>query len=245
MNQPSDKVAIGVFPEPILERISMRKVRHDIFMVLNLEKGIFYTVWQMMRAPGEAMHQYLFVDRSRFMDPTRFLLLTVALLTFVTLTFFPEVGFYQGLEQGFQAGDNPEKQAILGKLMELYSDYLSVMMLLTVPPAALVSWVIFQKYKLHYAEHLVINAYLWGFLSFITLFALVAVKFVDVLVYSTIIYIVYALYNLYFFKQVFKLSFLKSVFFGILYNVFSFVLGIFFFLICGIVLAFIAYFSVS
>lgn len=245
MNQRPDKLADGVFPDPVLERISMRKVRHDIMMVLNLEKGIFYTVWQMLRAPGEAMHQYLFVDRSRFMDPTRFLLLTVALLTFVTLNFFPEVGFYQGLEQGFQAGEDQEKQAILAKLIEFYSEYLSVLMLLTVPPAALVSRMLFSKYKLHYAEHLVLNAYLWGFLSFITLFALVAVKFVDVLVYSVIIYVFYALYNLYFFKQVFKLSLLRSILYGILYNTLSFVLGIFFFMICGIVLALFAYLSVT
>lgn len=244
MNQQTDNFGKRVFPDPLLERISMHKVRHDILMVLNLEKGIFYTVLQMLRAPGEAMHQYLFVDRSRFMDPTRFLLLTVALLTFVTLNFFPEIGFYQGLEQGFKAGENPEKQAIFGKLIALYSDYMSVLMLLTVPPAALVSWILFGKYKLHYAEHLVINAYLWGFLSFITIFTQLAVKFIDVWVYSSIIYIGYAFYNLYFFKQVFKLTFLKSILLGILYNILSFVLGTFFFVISGMVLGLIAYLSI-
>lgn len=154
------------------ERITMKTIFRSILAALNLEKGVFFTIYAFAVKPGQAAREYLYENRSRLVHPLRFLIIFVTLATILTLSILSEEDFANQFEQGFRTGADMEEieDAELQEFMELYSNnmvvanykYFNVTLMLSVPLAALGTLLVYRRRQYNFAEHLVINAYLYS-----------------------------------------------------------------------------------
>jgi len=148
---------------PQLPRISPRYVGEQILKALNLEKGLGYTVRLLALRPGAAMQEFLFEDRSRMMKPIPMVLLMVAVTTFLSFQYLEINQDWESLtrlDPGLK--ELPEAaQRWLQTLFGLTQQYFNLLLISNIPFFSLGTFLIFQKSGLNYAEHLVINAYVY------------------------------------------------------------------------------------
>ena len=64
-----------------LARVDWHYIVHDIQHVLHFEKGILYTVRELLRRPGPSIHKFITTDRSRLVKPVLFLVVTSLIYT--------------------------------------------------------------------------------------------------------------------------------------------------------------------
>ena len=213
------------FPDPKIPRVSTKSMFNSVLGILNLERGIFYTSWEMIKSPGQAMNRYLFEDRSRFIDPLKLLVLTIPIYLFLMINVFPEASFFTGMEEGFNnnsEGDSlSEKSAQFKLFIEYLKRYSNFLLLLTVPISAIWTYWLFKSYRLNYGEHLVLNAYLYGFLTLVSII-LAPLNFISVTFTGYFLMILSFLYQAYFIQSFFRKSWLKSTLYSILLLALSF-----------------------
>ena len=92
-----------------LERITLRKIMSDIFQVLNLERGVLYTLWVLTVRPGDAVKEYLFEARTKMTRPLGFLVLFVSMSSFFAFIF--EAGTKDIFEQKRSADQGASETA--------------------------------------------------------------------------------------------------------------------------------------
>lgn len=148
-----------------VNRFTLKNLWQNVLRVLNLEKGIFYTIYALTLRPGKTLRCYLFEDRSKLMKPFPFLILTVTIITYLTINFVDfEGAFNTGVEVGGGAGDDDEKKKYLEIVGDLFIQSYNIIQLLSVPFLALSSYLMFRSHRYHYSEHVVMAAYLTGML---------------------------------------------------------------------------------
>ena len=59
-----------------LKRIDSKYVLHEIVHVLHLERGIFFTIKELVLRPGATVRNFISTDRSRLVKPVIFLIIT-------------------------------------------------------------------------------------------------------------------------------------------------------------------------
>jgi hypothetical protein len=156
------------------DRISMKMIWRSLLQEFNLEKGILHTVVDLALRPGQTIKEYLYEDRSKLVPPFRFLLIFVTLATIVTLSFLTQEDLVNTFEQGVKAGggapnlDNldPEKKEFIdiyiNNLAIANLKYFNIYLMLSVPLAALATLIIYGRKTYNFAEHLVVNSYIYG-----------------------------------------------------------------------------------
>lgn len=145
-----------------LPRISWRSIAGDILEQLNLERGLGYTIRQLILRPRQAMQEYLFEDRRRMMKPFPLLLLTVGVATYLSMQFL-----LMGEDLATELQKDPDLEKVPQRLLPLINwltiatkQYFNLFYMSTLPATALATYWIFGG-GLHLAEHLVINIYLF------------------------------------------------------------------------------------
>ncbi|NVJ58819.1 MAG: DUF3667 domain-containing protein [Gammaproteobacteria bacterium] len=58
-----------------LERINWSYIRDELASILSVEKGIFYTIKELLVRPGATVNSYLFEDRVKLVKPVVFLVI--------------------------------------------------------------------------------------------------------------------------------------------------------------------------
>lgn len=112
------------------QRFTLRLFMNNILRALNLEKGILYTIWNLLIRPGKVLKNFLFEDRAKMMKPFNFALLLVSISTFVTFNFVDYGEFGKGLESGVQLSmdDSKKRDSLLQdsitRTIEITSDTL-------------------------------------------------------------------------------------------------------------------------
>ncbi|MFN7117735.1 MAG: DUF3667 domain-containing protein [Saprospiraceae bacterium] len=206
---------------PPVPRITLRYIGEQILSQVNLEKGLGYTFKQLLLAPGAAIREYLFEDRSRMMRPLPLVLLLTAIATFLSFKFLPlEQSFTQSLNPSLQATGLPEDMIPLIELLrKLGKQYFNIILMSSIPGMALASYIMFKDKRLNYAEHLIINMYLFNVQTLLLIFALpLLVKFIFlsfVVLIATFIYFTYA------FQQIFQIQWQESVWKAVLFIILS------------------------
>ncbi|MEM7373208.1 MAG: DUF3667 domain-containing protein [Bacteroidota bacterium] len=171
-------------------RITFRHILNSVLKVFKLEKGVLYTLRELSLRPGKAIRTYLLVDRSQMQDPIKFLFIMVALaaLAFVHVDLKnTSASFQAGLNEGKKAAEASVQMTDeqRGKMEEQFEaidenateaeDFMAnnyqFMLIFSIPFSAFWSFVHFRRKQWNAAEHLVINAYIFGYQSF--LFALI------------------------------------------------------------------------
>lgn len=66
-----------------LRRIDRRYLVTEVGSVLNFDKGILYTIRELIIRPGAAVKQFLFEDRNRLVKPLTFLIVCSLIYTFL------------------------------------------------------------------------------------------------------------------------------------------------------------------
>lgn len=157
-----------------LERISMKMIYRSIMEALNLERGILYTILGLSIRPGMALKEYLYQDRSRMVHPVRLLVVVVTLATIATISFLTQADFVEAFQQGAarNGGMNSmeELDPKLKEFMTLYMNnmaianlkFFNIYLMLGVPLAALATLIFYKRKEYNFAEHLVINAYIYS-----------------------------------------------------------------------------------
>ncbi len=209
-----------------LERISFQKIGRSILAVLNLERGIFYTIIALFTKSGAAIEIYLKKDRKKLLEPTRFLLVILALTTLVFLKFDGN-DFFGGMLNGMLDADNDSTQSSFDKeKLTFYvngiKEYCNVFLVFILPLTAFFSWDMFDKSNYNGAEHLVINMYIFSIQSLIYIlftFLLIPFSFEPIL----IVFVLSTIYQLFVYYTIFKEGFLKSIYKGIVVILGSFI----------------------
>ena len=84
-----------------LKRIDGHYIIHEIEHVLHFERGILYTVRELITNPGQNIRNYLSENRSRLVKPIIFIILTSLIYTLISHFFHIEEEYvnYKGLEK--------------------------------------------------------------------------------------------------------------------------------------------------
>ncbi len=146
------------------DRISLRHIGERILEQLNLERGLGYTLKVLTLHPRRAMQEYLFENRRRMVAPLPLLLLTVGIATFLSYQFFDleaELNLRPEQEETWERLPWRLRPA-LQFLLAFGRQYFNLLLISTLPFLALASFFIFHRQKLYYAEHLVINTYIYS-----------------------------------------------------------------------------------
>jgi len=73
-----------------MPRVDWHYIVHEIQHVLHFEKGILYTVKELLRTPGKSVHTFITADRSRLVKPVLFVVVTSLIYSLVTHLFHTE-----------------------------------------------------------------------------------------------------------------------------------------------------------
>jgi hypothetical protein len=85
----------------ILQRIDGQYILNEIQRVLNLEKGILYTIRELLLRPGANVRHFIAENRNRLVKPILFIIVTSLVYSIVNSVFQIEEGYvsYSGLEE--------------------------------------------------------------------------------------------------------------------------------------------------
>ncbi|HEU5166336.1 MAG TPA: DUF3667 domain-containing protein [Chitinophagaceae bacterium] len=129
----------------------MHSIFHDFLHALtHADKGIFLLFKYLTIQPGKIAREYVDGRRKKYFNPFSFLVLMVGVTFFLILKFEK----FALRHEDFRYGN---REIILFSFK-----YFNVLIFLMCPVSALLSWLLFRKYKFFYAEHLVLWAYLTG-----------------------------------------------------------------------------------
>ena len=91
-----------------LKRITFKGLMGFILSVLNFERGILFTIKELILRPKVVIEEYLKKDRKKLINPIRFLVFSTAIATFLNITLIHsnedfnsmKVNFNEGLNEG-------------------------------------------------------------------------------------------------------------------------------------------------
>ncbi len=147
-----------------LDRINGRYIWQEISSVLNLDKGIFYTIKELVIRPGRSVREFLLHDRNRLVKPIIFIIITSLIYTLVVNHFHIE-------EQYMQYGgfEDTTLAKMLSWIQHNYG-YSNLMMGILI---AFFIQIFFNEYDYNYYEILVLLCFVMGVAMLIfALFAL-------------------------------------------------------------------------
>ena len=76
-----------------ISRVDWHYLVHEIQHVLHFERGIFYTIKELLLRPGTSIHTFITTDRSRLVKPVLFIIVTSLIYTTINHLFHYEQGY--------------------------------------------------------------------------------------------------------------------------------------------------------
>ncbi|MBV7440083.1 DUF3667 domain-containing protein [Weeksellaceae bacterium TAE3-ERU29] len=152
-------------PSTSLQRIDRKYIWSEISSVLNLDKGIFYTIKELCIRPGKAVREFLFDDRNRLVKPIIFIVITSLV--------YSMINHYFQIEEQYIPQNNFKKSTV-GKLMIwIQENYGYANILMGVFIASFIK-LFFKKYQYNFYEILILLCFVMGIgmliFSFFSLF---------------------------------------------------------------------------
>ncbi len=146
----------------------IHEIQHGIF---HVDKGILYSIKMLFTKPGHTIREYLEGRRKNHFKPVLFVVILgtlCGLLNHFVIDPSHEDGkkekFYEE-ENNSQSAENVDFKNIyefLENIVVWFANHLAFLILLMIPAAALGFYLGFKKYKLYYAEWLVVMTFLAG-----------------------------------------------------------------------------------
>ena len=147
-------------PASTRARITLTDLLHDIpHSIWHVDHGVLYTLRELLARPGATLRRYLAGERTRFFRPLALLLLLSGLTSF--LIFALNVDLLSlappATDDSAQARELARRSLAINRLVFKYFGWFTIAML---PVYAGLSWRLFSRLRLHFAEHLLVNAFL-------------------------------------------------------------------------------------
>jgi len=136
-----------------LKRIDKRYIINEIGSVLNFDKGILYTIKELLIRPGITIRNFILEDRNRLVKPIIFIIVTSLIYSLINQLFHLEDGYvnYEGLE-------NTSTTAIFEWIQNNYG-YANIIMGIFI---AFWTKLFFRKYSYNYFETLILLCFVMG-----------------------------------------------------------------------------------
>ena len=77
----------------VLKRIDVHYIMHEVEHLIHFERGLFYTIKELIIRPGESIRNYLYKNRIQLVKPVFFIIVTSLLYTFINQYFHIEDGY--------------------------------------------------------------------------------------------------------------------------------------------------------
>jgi hypothetical protein len=138
-----------------LKRIDGKYIIHEIEHVLHFERGILYTIRELITNPGKNIRNYLSENRSRLVKPIIFIIITSLIYSLTVSIFHIEDGYVK-----FE-GDETEltTQLKITKWIQSHYGYANLIM-----GVFIAFWIklFFKKHKLNLFEILIMLCFVMG-----------------------------------------------------------------------------------
>lgn len=181
-----------------LKRIDGHYIIHEIEHVLHFERGILYTVRELITNPGQNIRNYISENRSRLVKPIIFIILTSLIYTLISHFFHIEEEYvnYKGLEK-----------SSIGTILKWIQGNYGYASILTGIFIAIWLKVFFRKYGYNFFELLIMLCFVQGISMLIfAVFALgeglLHFKLLSVAGIFGLIYLVWAIGNFFEAKKI-------------------------------------------
>lgn len=189
-----------------LKRIDRRYITDEIGSVLNFDKGIFYTIRELLIRPGKTVREFILEDRNRLVKPIVFIIVTSLIYTISQQLFHFEDGY---VNYSF------EKDSAVNSLFEWISQNYGYANFLMAVFIGFWIKIFFRKYNYNFFEILILLCFVMGmgmllFAIFGVVDSLVSFKLIDKGFLIGILYIIWAIGQ--FFDKKKYLNYLKAFF---------------------------------
>lgn len=227
----------------ITKRITVRNlISYIVAAITNVERGLWFTLRSLLKSPGTVVQEYVNGRTRPYYHPLRlaFLLGTVSVI--LMFAFFD----FEAAQESFANALNPnvseEQRALQLKINQAIRPFINFLPLLLLPFYAMASYFFHRKKQLNYAEHLVLNAYLYSLMTFVGMPMIIVYIYLDNIMLSPIMgLILFSVFGGITFKKLFSGSLAFNIFKGLM----TFVIGYVLFLLLIGVLALIIGLSVA
>jgi hypothetical protein len=181
-----------------LKRIDGHYIIHEIEHVLHFERGILYTIRELITKPGQNIRNYLSENRSRIVKPIIFIIITSLIYTLISHFFHIEEEYvnYKGLEK-----------SSIGTILKWIQGNYGYASILTGIFIAIWLKVFFRKYGYNFFELLIMLCFVQGismliFAVFAFAEGLLHLKLLNVAGIIGVIYIIWAIGNFFEAKKI-------------------------------------------
>ncbi len=155
-------------------RITLEHWLHDIpHSIWHVDKGLPYTLGQMLRRPGPTLKRYLAGQRAPFFRPLTMLLLITGLMTFFYVMF--DLRPYNASDASLP----PVLNAIRDRFIHFFTRYINWFTVALLPMSALLLKWGMRRSQLNYAECLTVATFVTAASHFISLVALPLLYFMN------------------------------------------------------------------
>jgi hypothetical protein len=136
-----------------LKRINGHYLIHEIEHVLHLERGIFYTIKQLIINPGQSVKIYLTENRNKFVKPIIFIVVASLIYSICNSFFHFEDPYADKIDHGNSA------TLAISKWIQGHYGYANIIMAFFI---ALWTKLFFRKYKFNIFEILILLCFIMG-----------------------------------------------------------------------------------
>lgn len=227
----------------IHERYTLKHLFNLTLDSFNLQKGFFFTVKMLLTNPGKVINGYLEGRSKDFYNPLKYLILIASINAVLMLWF----GIFEtNIEATNELlGEAPEGNNFQQLIAGYVRTYLNIFALLILPFYSLVSKWVFKKFKLYYAEHLIVNGYLFAQYTLLQMVTYLLFSFIPSfsklsMAFSIVVFITYYTYA---FIAIFKIRFFKSLVSAAVIYLLGFILFMFFIILILAIAVFVIHLS--
>lgn len=140
------------------KRIDRTYIKDEIqYTVLHMNKGFFYSIKKILRAPGKTAREFLEGNRVNHYKPILLVFVVAGISAFLTNFFIPHPE--EIIEKYYQIHPKLRPPFDVKSFYIFMFKYHAFIMLLSVPFIAFFTWISFRKWGYNYYENIVINAF--------------------------------------------------------------------------------------
>lgn len=189
-----------------LHRIDGHYILHEIEHLLHFERGILYTLKELIIRPSQSIKHFIDDDRNRLVKPIIFVIITSLIYSFVNAIYHVEVGFIHFKEE------KPTAIGAIFKWVEGHYGYANLFFGIFI---AAYAKLLFRKYNYNFFEILILMCYVLGvqmlIFSFFTIIT-VTIK-LELMFFAVIISLFYTVWVIsHFFDKTQILNYFKALF---------------------------------
>jgi len=156
------------------KRIDRTYIKDEIqYTVLHMNKGFFYSIKNILRAPGKTAREFLEGNRVNHYKPILLVFVVAGISAFLTNSLIhPEVVIAK-----YSDGHNIKSAIDMNVYTSFIYKYQAILMLLSVPLMAFFTWLAFKKWEYNYCENVVITAYSLIYLQVLSILIVLPLQF--------------------------------------------------------------------